>query len=70
MQQVPGNSAQRYLQPATPWRVRLTCTSADVDVNKSLAGGTLHERPGKVWQIVIATGLRGDREFELEIAAL
>jgi hypothetical protein len=48
-QHIPGNSAQRYLQPATPWRVRLTGTSTDVDVNKSLTGGTLHKRPGKVW---------------------
>ena len=69
MQHVPGNSAQGNLQPATPWSVRLAGIGTDVDVNKSLAGGTLNEGPSKVWQLIVAAGLRGDAEFELEIAA-
>lgn len=65
----PGNSAQRYLQPAAPGRVRLAGIRTDVDVNESLADGTLHKRPGEVWQVVFARLCR-DSEFEFEIVAL
>ena len=69
MHHVPGNSAQRYLQPATPARVRLAGISADVDVNISLANGTLYERPGKVWPIIFAARLCVASKFEFEINA-
>lgn len=64
----PGDSAQGYFQTSTPARVRLAGIRTDVHVNESLADGTLYERPGEVWQLVLA-GPGGDREFEIEIAA-
>src|SRR6266545_2044243 len=54
---VPRDTAQGNLQPSAPTCVRLTCVRADVYVDESLTGWTLHEWTKKNWHSILGAGL-------------
>jgi hypothetical protein len=67
---LPRDTAQRYLQAATPTCVRLACIGADVDINESLTGWALYQWTSKDCDGVLAAGFYSDSEFELQVFPL
>jgi hypothetical protein len=68
IEQVPCDTGQWNLQSTTPTRAFLSRVRTDVDVDKSLAPGALHDGTTEIWQSWSA-GAETDGEIKAEVLA-